>query len=67
MELLWFVVGFFVGGSVGTILMAAACAAGRSDYSNSRPQQLWTGAFEGTEILKRVVDDDEEYNHMYSV
>lgn len=57
MELLWFVVGFFVGGSVGTTLMAAACAAGRSDCFNSRPQQLWTGACEGTEILKRIVDD----------
>jgi hypothetical protein len=32
MGVLWFVIGIFVGGSIGTLLMAAACLAARSDH-----------------------------------
>jgi hypothetical protein len=63
MDLLWFAVGFFVGGSIGITLMAAVCAASRSDYSGR--EQLWARAFEGTEIFERVIKDDEEYNKLY--
>lgn len=39
MGVLWFVIGIFVGGFIGTLLMAAACLAARSDHL--RQKQIW--------------------------
>jgi hypothetical protein len=44
MEILWFFIGIFVGGSIGTLLMAAACLAARSDHL--RQEKTWPGAYE---------------------
>jgi len=45
MGVLWFVMGLFVGGSIGTLLMAAACLAARSDHL--RQKNTWPEAYEG--------------------
>jgi len=44
MGVLWFVIGIFVGGSIGTLLMAAACLAARSDHLIQK--NTWPGAYE---------------------
>ena len=48
MGFLWFVIGFFVGGTIGGMLMVAASVAKRSDYFG--PEQLWSGVCEGTGV-----------------
>ena len=57
MGFLWFVIGFFVGGTIGGMLMAAASVAKRSDYFG--PEQLWAGVCEGTGVSEKKVGHED--------